>query len=165
MTTIYFSHFMKNKKNIYFLLPAVLLIWGLLGYRIFSAVQPIDTSTNLKLSENAYQPTSFKETETFTIKVDYRDPFLGATLNTQKSTAKRSVKTAQEPTQPFPQIVYKGVVSGQGNKEQVFIISIDGKQFFFKKNQTFNGVQLRNGSVKSITLKFQGQQQSFPINN
>jgi len=156
---------MKNKKNIYFLVPAVLLIWGLLGYRVFSAVQPTVTSTDLELSENAYQPTSFKEAETFTIKVDYRDPFLGTTSKTQKPTRKRSITTVQKPAQPFPQIVYKGVVSGQGNKEQVFIISIDGKQFFFKKNQTFNGVQLRNGSVKSIRLKFQGQQQTFPIGN
>jgi len=156
---------MKNKKNIYFLLPAVLIIWGLLGYRIVSAAKPNKANTNLATSDIVFKPNEFKESESFTIEVDYRDPFLGTTLQTQKSTTNRLVKTTQEPTQPFPQIVYKGVVSGQGNKQQVFIVSIDGKQYFFKKNQRFKNVQLRKGNAKSVALKFQGQQQTFSINN
>jgi len=156
---------MKNKKNIYFLLTAVLLIWGLLGYRLFSAVQPNNASANLAVSDISFEPNKFKESKPFTIRADYRDPFLGTIATIKRKNKKRTKKRKVLPLQPFPQIIYKGLVSGQNNKQQVFIISIDGKQHFFKKNQSFQGVQLRNGNIKSITLKFQGQQQSFSIVN
>ena len=105
---------MKNKKNIYFLLPAVLVVWGLLGYRIFSAVQPKSINTDLNASQLAFTPHNFKESESFTIKADYRDPFLGTINKVHKKPKKRpKAKTEQEPKKPFPQIHYKGLVSGQ----------------------------------------------------
>ena len=67
---------MKNKKNIYILLPAVILIWGLLGYRIFSGLKPSNTAEE-KLTVRAFKPQELKESEPFTISTDYRDPFLG----------------------------------------------------------------------------------------
>ena len=152
---------MKNKKNIYFLLPAVLIIWGLLGYRIFSTVQPNNTSNNLTTSQVVFKPNEFKESKPFIVNLDYRDPFLGTTTTVKKTKNKLKIKAKPQPKKPFPQIVYKGVVSGTTN--QVFIISIDGKQYFFKKNQMHNEIKLISGTSKSVSLKFQGQQQIFQI--
>jgi len=156
---------MRNKKNIYFLLPAVLLIWGLLGYRLFSAVQPNNTSTDLVTSDISFEPNKFKESEPFTIMTNYRDPFLGTITTANRKNKKSTNKRKSQPIEPFPQIVYKGLVSSQNNKQQIFIIGLDGKQHFFKKNQSINGVKLRKGNAKSISLKFQGQQQTFSIAN
>lgn len=150
--------YMRSKKNIYFLLPAALLIWGLLVYRIFLAIQPVNASTNSIVLNGVFKPAKFVESEAFTIKADYRDPFLGS-INTKKPRPKTQLKTKPQPKKPFPQVTYKGVVSG--NNSKVFIVSIDGKQYFFKKYQTQNNMKLINGSSKSVTLRFQGQQQTF----
>lgn len=152
---------MKNKKNIYFLLPAVLLIWGFLGYRIFSPVQTNTTHTNLAITDIVFKPNAFKESAPFTIKANYRDPFLGTTAAIKP---KVTFKPQQLSKLPFPQVIYKGVVSSS-NRQEVFIVNIDGKQYFFKKYQTHQGVKLISSNSKSITLKFQGQQQTFPLAN
>ena len=152
---------MKSKKNIYFLLPTVLIVWGLLGYRVFSTINP---SNNQQIATNAtvFKPRQFKEAKSFTINTSYRDPFLG-TVQHKKKSKKRVVKVKN--IQPFPTIKYKGVVASKTTKQQVFIISINGKHYFFKKHQKQQGLQLLKGNKKSITLKFQGQRQIFSIAN
>ncbi len=153
---------MKNKKNIYFLLPAVILIWGLLGYRVYSGLQP-STTTNEELTVATFKPQELKETEPFTISTDYRDPFLG-TYNKKsviKKTSKRVEKIAKV---PFPMIVYKGMMSSQ-SKKSVFIITVNGQQFLYKNRTTHNEVKLLKGNVKEVTLQYKGQRQKFKISN
>jgi hypothetical protein len=54
-------------------------------------------------------------------------------------------------------------VSSKGKKKEVFLITIDGQQYFFKKNTVLQGVKLLRGNRKEIVVKFEGQQQSFTI--
>ena len=151
---------MKNKKNIYFLLPAVLLIWGLIGYRIFNAIQPT-TLTQQEVSSVNFTPKPLVTAERFSLQMDYRDPFLGPKKVVKKTVqpTKRQVKT---PAKPFPAVVYKGLVSGSG-ANQVFIISHNNRQYFFKKRQTQAGFTLVSGNAKTVTLRFEGQQKTIAI--
>ena len=155
---------MKNKKNIYFLLPAVLLVWGLLGYRIFSSVNPTNKRQQTIATFNSFKPQLLQESEAFIINTDYRDPFLGTLAQKKIAKQKKSTNTiSKKPTVPFPSIIYKGLVSPKGKQQQVFLINIDGQQYFFKKNNTHSEVKLLRGSNKRVVLKFQGQQQTFSI--
>jgi len=155
---------MKNKKNIYILLPAVLLVWGLLGYRIFSTVNPSIKKQQTVAASNNFKPQLLQESETFTINADYRDPFLGTVAQKKISKTKKIAKTiTKKPKVPFPSIMYKGLVSSKKKNQQVFLISINGQQFFFKKNSTKNEVKLLRGSSKQVVLQFQGQQQTFTL--
>jgi len=155
---------MKNKKNTYILLTAVLLVWGLLGYRIFSSVRPV-TKLHQELATRAqFKPQQTKEVETFTIHTNYGDPFLG-TL-TQKNIAKPKTTRntiSKKPKAPFPTIIYKGLVSSKKKNQQVFLISINGQQCFFKKNSTQKKITLLRGTAKEVVLRFEGRQQSFAI--
>lgn len=155
---------MKNKKNIYFLLPAVLIIWGLLSYRVYTSLSPTKTVAENNLPTTQFKPQEISTAETFTISTEYRDPFLGTVTKKPKTkTQKRSKKINVTPQKPFPTIVYKGVVAAKGKKEQVFIISINGQQHFFKKNSTKNEVKLVRGTSSEIVVRFQGQKKTFPI--
>jgi len=152
---------MKNKKNIYILLPAVILVWGLVGYRIFSVVQP-SNNTSGQVRVTAFKPKVVEETTPFTIRANYRDPFLGS-LAQKKSTKKKAVSVAYKKLKiPFPTITYKGMVAGEGNN-RVFLITINGAQFFFKKRATHKEVKLLRGNHKEIVVQFKGQQQTVAI--
>ncbi len=155
---------MKNKKNIYFLLLAVLVIWGVLGYRIYTSLSPNSTTEVDKLSVSEFKPQKLEDARTFSITANYRDPFLGLIMKKKvvKPYVKRPIKNKVE-EKPFPTIVYKGLVSASGKKEQVFLISINGQQHFFKKNAVKNEVKLIKGSSNEVILQYYGKRKTFPI--
>jgi len=155
---------MKNKKNIYILVPAVLLVWGILGYRIFSTIKPTINTQQTTAITTQFKATALQENTQFTINTNYRDPFLGKLPKKQVIKSKKAQKTIiKKPKVPFPSITYKGLVSGKKNKSQVFLITINGQQYFFKKNTSHSLVKLIRGTTKEVTLIFQGQQQTFSI--
>ena len=155
---------MKNKKNTYILLTATLLVWGVLGYRIFSTVNPSNKKQQIALVSNSFKPQLGQESEEFIINTNYRDPFLGRLSKKKIVKSKKTTKViTKTPKVPFPSIIYKGVISEKGNKGQVFLINIDGQQFFFKKNSTHKEVKLLRGDAKQVILKFQSQQQAFVL--
>ena len=155
---------MKNKKNIYFLVPAVLTVWGLLGYKIFSGLNPtVQDTVTIELG-NQFTPKSIKESDKFTINTNYRDPFLGTFEKKQKKTVtKKRVPIVKKELVPFPSILYKGIVSPKGNNETVFLVNINGQQYFFKKKEIFNEVKLLKGNTQEIVLQFHKQRKTFLI--
>ncbi len=155
---------MKNKKNIYILLTAVMAVWGVLGYRIFSTVNPNKEKQQIASVSNNFKPQQLQESESFTISTDYRDPFLGTLSQKKVATPKKRIKTISKKYKlPFPAIVYKGLVSGKVKSQHVYLINIDGQQYFFKKDSTYKEVKLLRGSNKQVVLRFQGQQQTFVL--
>ena len=151
-----------KKKNIYILLPAVLIVWSILGYRIFSTINPTNTDQHELSITTQFKHQQFKEIEIFTINSNYRDPFLGGI--TKKENIKKTIrKVVNKTLEAFPEIIYKGVVTGKNNNNQVFLITINGQQYFFKKNNIHKDVKLLRGTSKKVLLKFQGQQQTFSI--
>mgnify|MGYP006921595930 CR=1 FL=1 len=156
---------MKNKKNIYILLPAVILIWGVLIYKIIRGLNPSLSFAQSAVISKTFKPEKLKESQSFTIRADYRDPFLGTTEKKKKKiiTKKKNIATVKDESIPFPQIIFKGVVTPKGNNEEVFLIIVNGQQHLFKKKSTYDGVTLLLGNNKQVTLQFQDQKQSFPL--
>ena len=81
---------MKNKKLTYFLIALVVFVWGLIFYKILVGV--FDGNKNYVITN--IQKKSVKDiiitSDTFTIKANYRDPFLSKThSNVAKKTKKR----------------------------------------------------------------------------
>ncbi len=152
---------MKNKKNLYFLLPAVLVVWGLVGYRIFKALQLTPVVQQEQRSTMNFAPQPLAASEEFSLQTDYRDPFLGNTkvIKKPKKAVPRKVK---QPSKPFPAVTYKGLVSGSG-AHQVFIISHNNRQYLLKKGQTQAGFKVVRGNSKTVTLRYEGQQNTIAI--
>ncbi len=108
-----------------------------------------------------FKPTPLVEQESFSLNLDYRDPFLG-TLSQKKTKSKPRKIAPKKPLIPFPKIQYKGMVSAD-KKGTVFLIKVNGKQHFFKKNAVKDEVKLLRGNSKEVRLKFQKQTQTFLI--
>ncbi|RYJ42040.1 hypothetical protein [Flavobacterium beibuense] len=148
---------MKNKKNIYILLPIVLLIWGMVIYRLFSFTNP-ETDTTIASSTVRLKPLDIKERDTFSIDVNYRDPFLGKMYRpeSQKTLKTHSVKTIKEPI-VWPAVIYKGIVSESNGKKKVFMLSINGKTYFMTEKTTEEGVTLKKGNRSTIEVIYKGE--------
>lgn len=151
---------MKTKKNIYILLAVVLFVWGAVLYQVFS----FTNSDEISVSNNpefVIKPLKIKERQTFTINVNYRDPFLGKMYTPQTvSNVKASTKTKKQPKSQenlvWPSILYKGMISDVKNKNKIFILIIDGQYHYMKIGDTENEIFLKEGNKESVYIKYKG---------
>jgi hypothetical protein len=148
---------MKNRKNIYILLPIVLFIWGAVMYQFFSFS---NNGVDIKLVSNRFEvkPIDIKEIDTSFITVNYRDPFLGKAYNPSNNVVKKKKTTKQKPKVleeifVWPKILYKGIVSDTKDKTKVFMLIIEGQTFLMKIGDTQKGIFLKEGDRESIYVK------------
>lgn len=150
---------MKNKKNIYILLPLVLFVWGAVLYQVFSFTKS-DEVPAVNNSEFTIKPLKINKRESFAINVNYRDPFLGKMYAQQNasSTKVKSSKTVKESkpkeTLVWPTILYKGIISDSKEKNKIFMIVIDNKNYYMKIGDTQNEIFLKSGDKESIYVKY-----------
>lgn len=150
---------MMNKKlKRYVLLFVALLVWGLIGYRVYEYFNPEEITVE-NFTPQKFIPKKIKETEKYTIKANYRDPFLGvAPTKKKKKIAKKVIKN----NQPFPSVVYNGVI--EANRTKSYIITINGQQEVFKIGQTFNNVKLLSANAKQIKVRNNGVNKTIQLN-
>ncbi|MFW0739833.1 hypothetical protein [Flavobacterium sp. T12S277] len=152
---------MKNKKNIYILLPIVLMVWGAVLFQLFSFTNS-DEIVAANNPELRIKPLKLNQRQSFTIDVNYRDPFLGKMYseNNAPKTKATGSKTAKAPkpkeTLVWPTILYKGLISDTKEKTKVFMLIIDNKNYFMKIGDTENGVFLKTGDKESVYVKYKG---------
>lgn len=151
---------MKNKKNIYILLPIVLFVWGCVLYQVFSLAR-YDEGISTENNFYTIKPLQIKARQKFTIDITYRDPFLGKMyvsekgpqIKTKSSNVNRPIKPKE--TVVWPSILYKGLISdSKENKKQIFILIIDGKNYYMKIGDTQEGVFLKTGDRESVYVKY-----------
>lgn len=155
---------MKNKKNIYVLIPAVTIIWGIIGYKIYGALNPDDEYVNLNNNLVKFEPNPPPKKDTFTVKANYRDPFLG---KLQKSVPKKTNKSKTKQVKPvvqFPQIVYNGMVAPKElGKQALFLLTINNKQQLLSIGKDVEGVKLLKGNSNEITISFLNTKKTISI--
>ncbi|MBP1221744.1 hypothetical protein [Flavobacterium sp. 1355] len=152
---------MKNKKNIYILLPIVLFVWSAVLYQVFSFTNN-DEVISANDPEFIIKPLKIKQRQSFVIDVNYRDPFLGkmyvsqtiSKVKTEKSTIKKASKVQE--TLVWPVILYKGMISDTKDKTKIFMIIIDGQNHYMKIGDTENEVYLKSGDKESVYVKYKG---------
>lgn len=154
---------MKNKKNIYILLPIVLGIWGMVIYRLFSFSNP-DTNIPATASNFTFKPIEVKARDTFSIDVNYRDPFLGKMYSNDVQKKNTShVPKVKKDTLIWPNIIYKGLVSDSKEKKKVFLVSINGQTYFMNEKTTEQEVTLKKGDRNTIEVLYKGKKNKIGI--
>lgn len=153
---------MKSKKSIYVLLPIVVLIWGALIYKFFSFN---GDNESIQLSNDfSAKPFALGKVDTFSINVNYRDPFLGKIYRPNTVKVK---KRASNPAKPevivWPQIQYKGIVSDNQGKTKIFMLIINGQTFLMRKGAVENEVLLKDGDRNTVDLIYRGEKNTIEI--
>lgn len=159
---------MKNKKLAYVLLPVVLVVWGIVGYKLY--VKFFGEENNLVTgNEIVVQGESNASTDHFDIANNYRDPFLGNKVREAVVKSEAATVVTQAPVQVAPQPVIKPavfwppIVVGGVVNEKKFMGLISGKNVLLEKGEEAYGVTFIKSSKDSVWLKFSNQQRSFPL--
>lgn len=155
---------MKNKSVTYILAFLVLVIWGTIFYKIF--FQTEDSSENYAVSSPSRGPAKETETDTFTIAMNYPDPFLkgrtsyGRRPSMASSQRAVSAKPSRSPVAPpakkavsWPSITFSGVI--RKNAEAIAIVNVGGNTQLVKNGDIINEVKLCSVTEDSIIVSYQ----------
>lgn len=170
---------MKDNKYVpYILGPILLLIWGLIFYKIYQAVYggvddfEVPSYGALPVFEQVQKDSSYA------LLLDYKDPFLGQRFSYKnntpaKPTINRSISTRASNTRrktvsptptvvaiPFPTVVYQGFQIM--NRDTVALLKVN-KRFYpiAHRGDVFDGVQVQGIYADSVQVRFEGRMQTI----
>lgn len=150
---------MKKQQKTYLLLFAVLIIWSIIGYQIYSRLNP----STPKLEKVQVTSTFVKEkagvTSFYKVSETYRDPFLGKYPQKKKKKTIKKKIVKQKSTTPFPNVVYNGII--KGSTSQSYILTINGRQEIIKLGKEIQKVTLIKANAKKAVVKFQGESKTL----
>ena len=165
---------MKNKQLTYFLGLVVVVVWGVIIYRIVSTAAGNDDPAPIaspSIKKEPYNDFAVQK-DTARLLLNYRDPF---GLTKQKDTAHYSVKkniainvnsatsTLMKPAFNWGFLQYSGYVRNPGSKKIITLISINGKNEILAEGETKNQVKLIKNMGDSIKISFNGKTKFIPI--
>jgi hypothetical protein len=152
---------LKNKKNIRILLPLVIIIWGILIYKVVDLTSVEESEFSGK-SKSTFIPPKPKIKDTFSLIKINTDPFLGTMYSKPKSkeTSKRLSKKSEI---IWPKINYFGIVSDKNSEASIFIVQINGQQHLLSKGDKVEEIVILKGNGERIYLKYMGQVKEFQI--
>ncbi|AUP79697.1 hypothetical protein [Flavivirga eckloniae] len=150
---------MNNKVKTYVLLASVLAIWGIIGLKILSTLNPDAPNTVFQNDIVAFKPKTNIEVDTFSIQSMERDPFLGTLYLKKKPKKKKSVKPKD--TLVWVPIIYHGAITKQQSKTQVFVVSINGRQNLMRIGQEVDHVKLIKANAKEIRVSYKGARKTI----
>ena len=155
---------MKKKTINYILGFAVLLIWGMIFYRIFDAIWGNDDVPPPPVAhyrEKAYDDFAVKK-DTAKPALNYRDPFK-LSITRQADTTKRlpvvktRVMSAPAPRTDWSFIKYSGYIANPATKKVISILMINGRSAMLKEGETAEHVKLLKNMRDSVQVYFQHQ--------
>lgn len=156
---------MKSKKNLYFLLPAVVFVWGFIIYRI------VDFGEEEVGSQRVLPRITRVDTldqPIYELKKNYTDPFLKHLAVSQNTTNTAPVQepstspsvSANKETTDF-QVVYKGFIIETGGRSKIALVTIDSQEVFLREREEYQSYMLLKIYADSVTMKKEDMQFSI----
>ncbi|MEO1486503.1 MAG: hypothetical protein AAFU57_12195 [Bacteroidota bacterium] len=152
---------MQQKRKTYLLLALVVVVWGILGFRIVKTLSPDSDNSPVVVSTTDFSIPEIKN-DSFAISANYRDPFLGTWAKADKP-AKTKKKLKKVPPPPKIPVIYSGSMAENGKKGRMFFVTINGKQHLMRVNQTVEKVRLLKGNKETITVRYPGHTETISL--
>lgn len=155
---------MKNKKMTYFLGFIVLVVWGLIIYRVFAAGGSDDNQiapTATLHPKEAYNDYAIPK-DTAHLLLNYRDPFgIIKTKDTVEIPLKNLIHKGvmnlpAKPAFNWGFIQYSGYIRNPDSKKMIALVSINGKNEMFSEGEVKDNVKLIKNFRDSIKISFNG---------
>lgn len=153
---------LKNKTGLYVLFPLVIIIWGIVIYRVLGAFGDDKVIVPVPPRAVGEEITKMKK-DTFSLLPVERDPFLGHYYKKpvpQKPKAKTPVEKQQ-----WPEISYLGLISDIGQSSEVHILQVNGRQIILEKGGTAQEIKMIGSKPGQVTLFYRGEKKTFSKNN
>lgn len=163
---------MKNKKLTYLLIFFVLIVWGIIIYRIIGAMNQDD---DLPVIEQAQIKESYNDftvkKDTGSLKFNYRDPFSATAKESTDTLVKHTVNINKmvtpviKPTVNWSIIKYSGYIRNPGSRKLIAIMSINGKSAMLSEGESAGEIILLKNVKDSVKVKYKGQVKFIGLNN
>lgn len=171
---------MKNKKFTYLLGAAVLLVWGLILYRVFAAVSTDDTpiaSSNINSQSGKNAGNDYALTKDTThLLLNYRDPFheepvkdttkvvpVHKLIRQDEQLKRRSSALIPQPN--WNMFRYTGYIRNPHSKKLIALISYNGKSIMLGEGESSGEVKLLKNLRDSIKIAYNGKTKFISMNN
>lgn len=151
---------MKNKIMTIFLITAVLGIWGLVLFRLFSDQEP----DAVKLATKEMRPVTIVKQQFSSAEkqlvLNYRDPFLNKYF---KPKAVDTMKPVAVRRQVFVELVnwsalkYTGYIENPGTKNLTAMIRINNKDYMLSEGDMAEGFRLIKNNKESVIMGWKKQ--------
>lgn len=164
---------MKNKKLLYLLIPATVLIWAAIAYNIISGLKQKDNFSDIQYLPDLNAKTDTLR-ETYTLLADYSDPFRVGRRSAPAVQKKIEVKPDRQsnrnqrpdrqnqPRVYWPMVVYNGLIINE--QKQVALLQIDSKKFLMTEGEERSRVKLLRMFSDSVMLEFGGEKKTLTKN-
>jgi hypothetical protein len=162
---------MKNKKSTYLLGAAVLIVWGLIIYRIFNALNdtgPDASAMSAPVKKETYNDYTIPA-DTTRLSLNYRDPF-GITQTKDTVSDKHmlisAVKTAPREAAPgmnWDFIRFVGYIRNPDSKKLVAMIHLNGAELMMSEGEMNSNLKLIKNYRDSIKITYQGKTKFIPL--
>lgn len=149
---------MKNRKVIFVLLPLVVVVWGVIIYRVVVVMNGGNPPVGDAISMTQEPKT---ETINYQLALNYADPFLG-TRQLPKPAPKvqvtkhrpRKQKKSVSKKVSIPALRYNGRVENRTSNEERHMISVNGKAHIITIGNEIDGVVLKRVFSDSVEFKW-----------
>jgi hypothetical protein len=155
---------MKNKPVTYFLIAAVIGLWGMIIYRVLTAVTQKDDDDAQQLiasPKETFDDYSIPP-DTSKLLLNYRDPF-GIVKQKDTVSAARKMPTApnrpaesMKPAVNWSFITYSGYIRNPNSRKLVALVNINGQTVTLIEGETKNQVKLLKNLRDSIKVSYAG---------
>lgn len=161
---------MEQKNTKYLLALALFSIWGLLGFRIYNKMNP--PQLHLVDHEIIVDQTNILEKDSFTLLVNYPDPFLTGKLKAKIPVSMAAIPRKAIPQAPrkslpqkkqkivFPKLSYKGNVKLK-NGRNAALVNIEGQIMNLGLGEQYKKISLVQIFEDSIQITFNGHPKTY----
>ena len=163
---------MKNKKMVYSLGLLVCIVWGMILYRVFTAINHDEDSgfnnSTITTVKERYNDYSFTK-DTAKLALHYRDPFSAVNIidTVIKHIDKKAIKTSVASIKPvfnWGFVKYSGYVRNPNSKKLIAIININGKNVMLAEGESSGDVKLIKNLKDSVKISFKNQTKFLGLN-
>lgn len=151
---------LKGKKTTYFLLPVVLLIWGMVIIRIF-----FHGSEDIQREPQALADVIEREKnnapDTFSLSLDYPDPFLKRNVVVYRKVAvkkKPAPKKEKKRKIKWPSVAYGGMIKNQASDLSLAMVKVAGKDKLLQEGDAIGLLQIDKIYADSIRVSYESNE-------
>ena len=163
---------MKNKKVTYLLLPLVIIVWGLIIYRIFfeGKTKPENISA---VAKPLIKESAKEEKSTYKLIANYRDPFLSnikqsvvkTENNKEKEENNRTTNLRRRRTNisrtRWPEISYGGFVEGDKDQKITILLNIKNRDYLAQEGDTVDNIFIKAFYGDSLLVVYNKEEKTL----
>lgn len=164
---------MKNKKLTYILFPIVIIIWGLVIYRIFfeGRTKPENITPVVK---PVIKTDAKEEQKAYRLIANYRDPFLNEIKTSvieikqeekkeevnQRSSNLRRRRTSISRIR-WPEIKYGGFIEDDQNQKFTILLNIKNRDYLAHEGDTVDQIFIKEFHKDSIIVVYNNEEKTL----